>query len=78
MKLMLEKQPEKYIEKGDVIVLDGGAKYLVIEGNYSDEIRLVNLETFKASSSQEDIENIVEMDDVERIIKSEDLVLGVR
>lgn len=77
MKLELERGNSKTIEKGDVIILNSGVAYLVIEGDYSDEFRLVDLEDFTTTTSEESVSDIIFMCDIERIIKSENLVLGV-
>lgn len=77
MKLELERGNSKTIEKGDVIILNSGVAYLVIEGDYSDEYVLVNLDDFTPSTSEESISDIVYMDDIVEVIKSNRLVLGV-
>lgn len=66
------------INLGDVIITVRGVMYLVVEGDYSDEIMLVDLNDFETTGSHEELGSIIDSDDIARVFKSADLVLSVR
>lgn len=84
MKVEFEKSQEIDLSKvgyGDVIILADGSIWLIIKDTDGCDFRGVSLETFGLTSFQCSIETLVEWelcDKVARIIKSEDLVLGVK
>lgn len=77
MILDFEKNITEEAEKGDVVVMRNGAKYLIVQGSYTDEIMLVNLKDFGTSVSEESLEDIISIGDVLQIIKSKHLMMGV-
>lgn len=66
---------------GDVLIMSNGSKYLVVTDVDGVDYRAVDLETYRTTDYQCSIEELVDYElvgTVERIIKSENLVLGVR
>lgn len=94
MKICFEKQQEislNNVSYGDVIVLKNGSKWLIVCDYDGEDYVGVNLETSRITDVGFSIREFLEgeilegvVDDngysceVERIIKSEDLVLGVK
>lgn len=85
MKLEFEKSQEIDLSKvgyGDVLIMADGSKWLIIADTDGGDYRAVNLDTFRPTGFEESIQDLVilvfDNSTVARIIKSEDLVLGVR
>lgn len=85
MKLDFERNVEKNLEDvsyGDVLILENNSKWLIIRDTDDLDFRGINLETFELTEYQSSIRSLVafELDDIAviKIIKSEDLVLGVK
>lgn len=85
MKLDFERNVEKNLEDvsyGDVLILENNSKWLIIRDTDGLDFRGINLETFELTECQSSIRSLVafELDDIAviKIIKSEDLVLGVK
>lgn len=84
MKIEFEKQQKINLDGvnyGDVLLLDDESKWLVVKDVDGEDFRAINLETYEITEFQSSIENLIEWEldvyTVKRIIKSEDLVLGV-
>lgn len=84
MKLDFERSTEinlSDVSYSDVIILADGSIWLIIKDTDGCDFRGVNLETFELTSFQCSIEKLVEWelcDKVARIIKSDNLVMGVK
>ena len=84
MKLEFEKSQKvnlNTVDYGDVLIVADDSKWLIVRDEDGGDYRGVNLETYELTDYQSSIESLVEWElcgKVTRIIKSEDLVLGVR
>lgn len=66
---------------GDLLIMEDDSRYLIVKDTDGGDFVGVNLDTSKVTSWQTSIEKIVENEigeKVVRIIKSENLFLGVR
>lgn len=66
---------------GDVLVMSDGSKWLITRDSDGWDYRGVNLETDELTDYAGSIENLVKYElceTVERLIKSDDLVLGIK
>lgn len=83
MKIELEVQKDilESVGYGDVLIMESGTVYLIVRDSDGSDYRAINLETFIPTGYESTIRSLIEdalSGTVARVIKSENLVLGVR
>lgn len=71
----------KTVGYGDVLIMNDDSKYLIVKDSDENDYVAVNLENFTQTDYESTVEYLIEYElggKVVRIIKSENLILGVR